>query len=63
VNDEKNRMAARCIKQAFLLERAALVMPNADPLTFQLKDVAQDLRDAALVLTQDLNPKEHVNEE
>jgi len=62
-NEHKTVLAARCFRQATLLEHSALALPNDDPLTFRLKDAAQDLRDAAALLTRELDPKEHIDAE
>lgn len=63
MNDHRITLAARCLRQATVLEHTALSIPNHDPLAFRLRDVAVDLREAAKVLTEDINPKEHFDEE
>lgn len=62
-NAQKTSLAARCLKQAILLEHNAMAIPNDDPLAFRLRDAALDLREAAEMLTRELNPKEHIDED
>ena len=65
-NDAKRRLAARCIKQAAVLELAVQNAYTADLLDYLQRDaheVVIALRDAADELIRNLDPKEHIDED